>query len=52
MYDYNEEEILMMVASDFYQSIDKMPKEYLEQIYFAVGAELQDREVTAKGEGQ
>lgn len=48
MYDYSEEEILAMVASDFYQSIDKMPKDYLEKIYFAIGAELQDREVMQK----
>jgi hypothetical protein len=35
------------VAKDFFSAISTLPSATLEQIYFAIGAELQDREVTA-----
>jgi len=35
------------VAKDFFAAISLLPSATLEQIYFAIGAELQDREVTA-----
>jgi hypothetical protein len=36
-----------MVVREFFESISDLPSATLEQIYFAIGAELQDREVTA-----
>ncbi len=34
------------VAKDFFAAISLLPSATLEQIYFAISAELQDREVT------
>jgi hypothetical protein len=34
------------IAKDFFASISTLPSTTLEQIYFAIGSELQDREVT------
>jgi len=35
-----------IVVREFFQSISELPSATLEQIYFAIGAELMDREVT------
>lgn len=40
------------IAKQFFESISNLSSATLEQIYFAIGAELQDREVTAMEEAE
>jgi hypothetical protein len=46
MYDFTEEEICMIVARDFYLSVENMPSEILEKIKMKIEVELRERDLS------
>lgn len=45
MYDYTEEEICMIVARDFYLSVENTPTKILEKILMKIEVELRERDL-------
>jgi len=48
MYDFTNEELEMISAGDFYQSIPNLPLEVLEQIHMRIEVELRERDMFIK----